>query len=166
MNAIPKPPARPLFQAEYGHFIGGEWVAGSSGRKISLQNPANQSHLAYIQAGNAADAGRAVQAAYEAFKSYSQTPARERQAILYEIAQRVKRRIDDFAMLETLNNGKPITEAHCCWVMPNARRRSRIRPPMRERIVSPWVILRPSSTIHIQQFIIYTILLKMSRKNC
>jgi acyl-CoA reductase-like NAD-dependent aldehyde dehydrogenase len=56
MNAIPKPPARPLYQAEYGHFIGGEWVGGSSGRKISLQNPAHQSHLAYIQAGSAADA--------------------------------------------------------------------------------------------------------------
>jgi len=111
MNAIPKPPVRPLFQAEYGHFIGGEWVSGSSGKKISLQNPADQSHLAYIQAGSAADADRAVDAAAEAFKSYAQSPAHERQAMLYEIAQRLRRRIDDFAMLETLNNGKPITEA-------------------------------------------------------
>ena len=78
MNALPTAPVRSLFQPEYGHFIGGEWVAGSSGRKISLQNPADQSHLAYIQAGNGADADRAVHAAHEAFKSYSQS-ARARQ---------------------------------------------------------------------------------------
>ena len=52
---------------EYGHLIGGEWVGGASGKTIALLNPAKGETLARIQAGNAADVGRAVAAAKAAF---------------------------------------------------------------------------------------------------
>src|SRR5882762_7966762 len=74
----------------FGHFIAGEWVEGSSGETIELSNPASRETLAHIQ----------------------------RQRILLAIAERLKRRQADFAMMETLNNGKTIVEAmidihHC-----------------------------------------------------
>lgn len=104
------PFARPSIQEEYGHFIGGQWVQGSNDRKIALKNPATGEHLAWIQAGNADDARRAVDAAAAAFPAWSQTSPAERQGIYNEIVRRLQARLPDFAMLETLNNGKPIVE--------------------------------------------------------
>lgn len=95
----------------YGNFIDGEWVKSASGRTIALTNPAAGQQLATIEASNGEDAGRAVAAAHAAFPRWSRTLPAQRQEILYEIAQRLKRRINDYAMLETLNNGKPIMEA-------------------------------------------------------
>lgn len=96
----------------YGHFIGGEWIDGDSGSTITLQNPATLEPLAKIQAGNARDVERAVAAAATAFPRWSQTSAGERQAILRAIAQKIRDRQFDYAMMETLNNGKPITDAY------------------------------------------------------
>lgn len=100
-----------LFRAEYGHFIGGEWVGGDSGEKIALLNPATGEVLAHIASGNAADATRAVDAAHGAFPDWRNRSPSERQAILYEMARRLRARVADYAMLETLNNGKPLMEA-------------------------------------------------------
>ena len=50
-------------RSEYGHLIGGEWIAGSSGKTIALLNPATGETLTRIQAGNAEDRGLAVAAA-------------------------------------------------------------------------------------------------------
>src|SRR5882762_3833205 len=102
----------------FGHFIAGEWVEGSSGETIELSNPANRETLAHIQSGNVKDVDRAVNAAHEAFPKWSRTAPIERQRILLAIAERLKRRQADFAMMETLNNGKTIIEAmidihHC-----------------------------------------------------
>ena len=96
----------------YGHFIDGAWVDGASGEKIALSNPATGQHLGYIQAGNATDVDRAVNAAHRAFPKWAKVGPSERQSILREIVQRMKRRHLDYAMMESLNNGKTITEAH------------------------------------------------------
>jgi aldehyde dehydrogenase len=96
---------------EYGHFIGGQWVAGNNGRILELRNPATAEVLTRISAGNAQDARRAVDAAAAAFPPWSRTSPAERQEILYEIARRLKARKQHYAMLETLNNGKPINES-------------------------------------------------------
>ena len=96
---------------EYGHYIGGEWVSGDSGKTIDLINPANGQVLTKIQAGNAKDIERAVAAAKAAFPKWSQSLASERQEILIEIARRLKARHSDYATFETLNNGKPIRES-------------------------------------------------------
>ena len=103
--------AAKLFQKDYGHFINGAWVGGASGEKIPLLNPATGETLCHIQSGNGQDAVRAIEAASQAFPKWSRTTPSERQAILYEIARRLRKRLADYAMLETLNNGKPIMEA-------------------------------------------------------
>jgi aldehyde dehydrogenase len=95
----------------YGHFIGGEWVGADSGETIALTNPATLETVAYIQSGNAIDAKRAVDAAYAAFPKWSRMYPNERQAIIAAIAARLRERVFDYAMMEALNNGKPITQA-------------------------------------------------------
>jgi aldehyde dehydrogenase len=100
-----------LFQTEYGHFIGGEWMAGAGGRTIDLFNPATGEVLSRIQAGTPPDVERAVAAAAKAFPAWSATTAMERQRIMMEFANRLRRRQDDYALMESLNNGKPLSEA-------------------------------------------------------
>ncbi|MCO8267648.1 aldehyde dehydrogenase family protein [Haloferax sp. AB510] len=68
--------------------------------------------LASVQAGNAEDINRAVAAAEEAYtKRWSTYSPADRQVLLTEIAERIEARKEAFAKLETLDNGKPITEA-------------------------------------------------------
>ncbi|HKY93385.1 MAG TPA: aldehyde dehydrogenase family protein [Nevskiaceae bacterium] len=103
--------AAKTFRRSYGHFIGGEWVEGAGGKTIPVHNPSTGSVIAHIQAGNAADAARAVDAAAAAFPAWSRTGAPERQAILQEMARRLKARVDDYALMETLDNGKTLYES-------------------------------------------------------
>lgn len=95
----------------FGHFIGGEWVGGETGETIALENPATRQVLARIQAGNAADAARAVEAAAAAFPRWKHSAPAQRQLLLRAIAQKLRERQFDYAMFESLNNGKPITDA-------------------------------------------------------
>ncbi len=99
------------FLPQYHQFIGGEWTPGESGKTIPLKNPATGETLCEISAGNAADVKRAVDAASRAFPAWAKSSPAERQEILYEIVRRLKARTPHYAMLETLNNGKPINEA-------------------------------------------------------
>jgi aldehyde dehydrogenase len=96
----------------YGHFINGEWVDGHSGKQIDLLNPANRQVLAHIQAGDAVDVDAAVEAAAAAFPAWSRTSALYRQEVLRRMAAKLRERHLEYAMLETLNNGKPISEAY------------------------------------------------------
>jgi acyl-CoA reductase-like NAD-dependent aldehyde dehydrogenase len=100
-----------LFLDTYGHFINGEWVSGDSGKTIPVINPATGETLSHIQAGNEADVNRAVQSAHTAFKTWSRTHPRQRQLILQEMANRLRKRLAEFAMMETVDNGKPITDS-------------------------------------------------------
>jgi acyl-CoA reductase-like NAD-dependent aldehyde dehydrogenase len=109
MMAEAKPKRNP-FQQEYGHFIGGQWVASESGETFEAINPATGDLLARVQSGNAQDVDKAVTAARQAFSTWGRTPAAERAQILLEIANRLEKRRDEFALMETLGNGKPIRE--------------------------------------------------------
>ena len=95
----------------FGHFIGGEWVEGNCGETIALENPATRQVIGHIQSGNAKDVDRAVEAAAAAFSSWSTSHPMQRQNILRALAQRIRDRQFEYAMLESLNNGKPITDA-------------------------------------------------------
>ncbi|WP_175777298.1 aldehyde dehydrogenase [Burkholderia anthina] len=99
------------FLQEYGQFIDGTWTAGDSGKTIDLNNPTTGAVLARISAGNDQDARRAVDAAARAFPAWSRTPPAARQEILYEIMRRLKARQHHYALMDTLNNGKPISES-------------------------------------------------------
>src|SRR3546814_14703140 len=67
---------------DYGDLIGGEWVGGASGKTIALLNPAPGETLARIQAGNAAEVGRADVAAEGAFHRWPPSRAADGAAIL------------------------------------------------------------------------------------
>ena len=95
---------------EYGHFINGTWVNGSS--HFNSINPASEEVLSRIALGTAADVDAAVKAARNAFdKSWSKLSGRERGKYLFRIARIMQERAREFAVLETLDNGKPIRES-------------------------------------------------------
>jgi len=94
----------------YGHFINGKWVTGTS--HFNSINPATEEVLSSIALGTSADVDAAVKAARNAFdKSWSKLSGRERGKYLFRIARIMHERAREFAVLETLDNGKPIRES-------------------------------------------------------
>lgn len=75
----------PSYLSEYGNFINGQWTAGSSGETIQLLNPTDNTPLTTIAAASKEDVRRAIEAAHNAFPSWSQSSPSKRQAILYEM---------------------------------------------------------------------------------
>lgn len=93
-------------------YIGGEWVQSTSGETFETIDPTTGETLAEVQAGSSEDIDRAVDAAWEAYDEvYSSYSSAERQAMLEAIADRIENKAEEFARLESLDNGKPITEA-------------------------------------------------------
>lgn len=93
-------------------FINGEWVQSSSGETFETVDPTTGETLAEVQAGNADDIDRAVEAAWEAYDdTYSNMSTADRQAMLEAIADAIEDHQEEFARIESLDNGKPITEA-------------------------------------------------------
>jgi acyl-CoA reductase-like NAD-dependent aldehyde dehydrogenase len=96
---------------EYGLFINGKFVAPKAGKTFTTINPATEEVLAKIGYAELADVNLAVSAARNAFeKTWSKMPAAERGKYLYRIARILQERSREFAVLETLDNGKPIRE--------------------------------------------------------
>ncbi len=94
-------------------FIGGEWCGSESGRTFPTYNPATGELLAHVAEADATDVDRAVAAARDALqsKSWGMMSGRDRGRILNQIADLIERDSDRLAKLETLDNGKPISEA-------------------------------------------------------
>lgn len=97
-------------KAQYGLFIGGAFRDPMSGRFFDTINPATEAPLARIAEADAKDVNSAVAAARKALKGWRRTPAIERAKYLYRIARRIQERARELAVLETMNNGKPIRE--------------------------------------------------------
>jgi aldehyde dehydrogenase (NAD+) len=93
------------------HFIGGEWRDSESGAWFETLNPARGEVLARVADGDAADAERAVAAASAARKPWQSLSGHERARYLYAIARQVQKHSRLFAVLESLDNGKPIRES-------------------------------------------------------
>lgn len=93
-------------------FIGNEWSEAQSGKRFDVINPATEQKLTDVAEGDAVDIDRAVQAARRAFDEgpWSKISARERGRAIYRIATLIDKHKDELAELETLNNGKPISE--------------------------------------------------------
>ena len=99
-------------KSEYGLFINGKFVAPKSGKRFETINPATQEVLAKVAYANESDVNLAVSAARNAFtKTWSKMPAAERGKYLFRIARILQERAREFAVLETLDNGKPIRES-------------------------------------------------------
>jgi aldehyde dehydrogenase (NAD+) len=98
-------------KSEYGLFINGKFVAPKGGKTFTTINPATEEVLAKIAYAELADVNLAVTAARNAFtKTWSKMPAAERGKYLFRIARILQERSREFAVLETLDNGKPIRE--------------------------------------------------------
>jgi acyl-CoA reductase-like NAD-dependent aldehyde dehydrogenase len=109
----PAPESRSIvdIKPKYGLFIDGEFVEPLSDDFFETINPANEEHLSYVANAGDADVDAAVRAAQRAFTKWSKLPGSERAKYLYRIARIMQERAREFAVLETLDNGKPIKES-------------------------------------------------------
>jgi aldehyde dehydrogenase (NAD+) len=108
------PESRELVRLEerYGLFIGGEFVEPRSGEFQPTVNPATEEPLAEIAYGHAEDVDLAVHAARDAFENgWSGLAPGERAKYLFRIARILQERSREFAVLESLDGGKPIRES-------------------------------------------------------
>ena len=92
-------------------FIGGEWRAPSSARRISVEDPSTGKELATVADAGPQDALAALDAAVEAQAGWAATPPRQRGEILRRAFELLTERAEDFALLMTLEMGKPLTDS-------------------------------------------------------
>ncbi len=95
----------------YQMFIGGENVPALEGETEAVLNPATGERLAEVPLGSSADVDAAVRSADEAFESWAALPPNERALPLLRLADRLEEHAEEFAQLESLNVGKPISVA-------------------------------------------------------
>ena len=108
----PAPESRSIvwIKPKYGHFIGGKFVAGR--KHFPTINPATEEILSQIALAGVAEVDAAVKAARKAYSTtWSKMSGRERGKYLFRIARIMQERSREFAVLETLDNGKPIRES-------------------------------------------------------
>jgi aldehyde dehydrogenase (NAD+) len=108
----PAPEARDIvtLRPSYGLFIGGQFVDPADGGGMKTINPASEEVLAEVAVGTAADVDRAVGAARKAFTKWSRLSGSERGKYVFRLARLIQERARELAVLESLDNGKPIKE--------------------------------------------------------
>ncbi len=92
-------------------FIGGEWRAASGSRTLKVYDPSNRGFVKQIADASPEDGKAALDAAVEAFPSWAATSARERAEVLRRTFDLLQERKEDFALLMTIEMGKPLAEA-------------------------------------------------------
>ncbi len=98
--------------ADQQMLIGGKWVNSQSGKTFETLDPTNGQVICHVAEGDKADIDLAVKAAREAFeKVWSKTNPSERSRLLHKLADAVEKHKDELAALESLDNGKPISDA-------------------------------------------------------
>jgi aldehyde dehydrogenase (NAD+) len=99
-------------EPEYGLFVNGDFRPAASGRTFGTVNPASEEKLAVVAEAGPADVDQAVAAARAAYEQvWRPMPGAERAKYLYRIARILQERSREFAVLESLDNGKPIRES-------------------------------------------------------
>src|SRR6266576_3505933 len=110
----PAPESRAIvsLRESYGLFIDGEFTPGVDGRAFKTISPATEEVLAEVTEAGPDDVDRAVTAAHKAYEhTWSAMPGRERAKYLFRIARIIQERARELAVLESLDNGKPIRES-------------------------------------------------------
>ena len=110
----PAPESRAVVDiaSSYDLFISGEFVAGQGGKPFKTISPSTEEVLAQITEASADDVDKAVQAARRAYdRDWSTMAGSERAKYLYRIARIIQERSRELAVLESLDNGKPIRES-------------------------------------------------------
>ncbi|MFD8522826.1 aldehyde dehydrogenase family protein [Streptomyces capillispiralis] len=108
----PAPESRAIVDIapSYGLFIDGEFTEAADGKVFKTVSPSTEEVLSEVAEAGEADVDRAVKAARKAFEKWSALPGSERAKYLFRIARIIQERSRELAVLETLDNGKPIRE--------------------------------------------------------
>ncbi|MFC0300218.1 aldehyde dehydrogenase family protein [Virgibacillus soli] len=96
--------------SSYKLYINGQWVEGTEGNKITSFNPSTGEKLSEFIDATHADVDAAVVAATEAFKTWKTIGVEQRSKMLLDIADLIDENLEHLAMVETLDNGKPLRE--------------------------------------------------------
>jgi len=96
---------------QFGHFIGGAWVQPLAGQFFDTNDPSTGEKLASVAQGSSADVDAAVKAARAAFPKWQALSPHARSRYLYGLARQVQKHSRLLAVLETMDNGKPIRES-------------------------------------------------------
>ena len=114
LNYDPAPESASIarLRPSYGLFIDGDFTDPSRHEQFASLNPATEETLAMVAQANSADVDRAVTAARKAYDTvWSKTTGAERAKYLFRIARLIQERSRELAVVETLDNGKPIRES-------------------------------------------------------
>src|SRR5437762_2277373 len=98
-------------QRRFGHYIGGTWRAPTAGEYFDTNDPSTGEKLASVAQGSEADVAAAVEAARAALAPWQKLTPHIRARYLYALARQVQKHSRRLAVLETLDNGKPIRES-------------------------------------------------------
>ena len=104
------PVNRPEVKEKYDHFIGGKWVAPTNGEYFDNISPIDGKPFTKAARGNKEDVELALDAAHEAFKTWSKTSPAERSKLLNKIADVIEDNLEMLARIETVDNGKALRE--------------------------------------------------------
>lgn len=117
-NVAIDPKVRDFLSTPKKLLIDGMWCEAASGKNFTVENPANADMLAQVAHGERADADRAVKAARTAFDSgpWTKMTASERGKLIWKLADLLEEHTEEFAQLESLDNGKPLTVARAADV--------------------------------------------------
>ncbi len=98
---------------DHGLLIGGRWQPAASGETFSVENPAHENTIANVARGDGEDVKRAVAAARRAFEdsAWRRMNPSARGQLLWRLADRIEAQAEEFAQLESLDNGKPFSVA-------------------------------------------------------
>lgn len=100
-----------VVEDSYKLLINGKWVDGKKGKTFDSHCPANGELLSKCAEAEKEDVDDAVKAAWQAFESYKNTSPQERSILLLKIADLLEKNSEKIAMVETMDNGKPIRES-------------------------------------------------------
>ena len=100
-----------LLKEKYDLFINGEFVKSNSKKYFDTINPATDEVIAKISEANKKDIDLAVKSAKIAFRSWSKLKAKERGKYIFRIARMIQERAKEFAVIESMDGGKPIRES-------------------------------------------------------
>jgi len=98
------------FKAKYGNYIGGQWVDALDGETFDNTSPVTGQVICEVARSKAADVERALDAAHKAAPAWGRTSVAQRAVMLNKIADRMEEHLDEIALAETWDNGKPIRE--------------------------------------------------------
>ncbi len=109
-EAVAKLTGENLIKSKLDNFIGGKWVAPVRGQYFDKLSPINGQVLTTVARSTEEDVELALDAAHAAKDAWGRTPAGDRANVLLKIADRIEANLSTLALVETLDNGKPIRE--------------------------------------------------------